>query len=79
MGRTRTRDEPSSYKKPVGRPKGLKVKKQKLKERIKKRYTFALNDHTVELLTDIAEKTGLSKSAVVDKAVAEYAERLKFE
>jgi len=79
VGRTGTKDEPSSYRKPVGRPKGLKVKKKKLKESIKKLYTFALNDRTAELLNKMSHSTGLSKSALVDKAVVEFAERLNIE
>ena len=75
MPRKRMKEEPGSYKNPVGRPKGLKVKKKKLKESIKKRYTFALTDRTAEQLKRISDNSGLSMSTLVDKAVSLLAEK----
>ncbi|MDR0230572.1 MAG: hypothetical protein LBI82_00430 [Dysgonamonadaceae bacterium] len=71
------REEPTSYKRPVGRPKGLKVKKTKLKESIKKRHTFVLTDQTAELLKGMSEKIGLSMSALIEIAVSKFAETQK--
>jgi len=75
MGRKRINEankESSAYGKPMGRPRGTTGIKKRVKENRKIKCHFSISKEADEVLSNLSEKRGLSKSEIVDKAVLKY-------
>ena len=69
MGRNRIKEFPEHYGKPLGRPPGTTGIKRRVKENKKVKCHFSISMEVNDILNTLSEKTGLSKSAIVEQSV----------